>query len=73
MGSIDNLSSNEKWAGLHKAEASRERLENDKRGLLSACANCEDFGKVVEQKDGWCINCEIFRALSYVKSEIAKL
>jgi hypothetical protein len=52
MGNIDNLSSNEKWAGLHKAEASRERLENDKRGLLSACANCEDFGKVVEQKDG---------------------
>ena len=50
---MDNrLFDNKQWVRLREIEASKKRLEDDKKELLSACANCEDFRKVVAQKDG---------------------
>lgn len=74
MKNMDNrLFDNKQWVRLREIEASKKRLEDDKKELLSACANCEDFRKVVAQKDGWCTKCEIFKALTYINDEIAKL
>lgn len=63
----------EKWVWLHKSESSRQNLEDDKKALQDVCANCEDFERVVERKDGWCVKCEIFKALAYIDKEIAGL
>ena len=67
------LLGNERWVWLRKSESSRRNLEDNKKDLQNVCANCEDFERVVEQKNGWCAECEIFKALSSINEQIAEL
>lgn len=67
------LLENEKWVLLNKSQSSRENLEGDKRALQDVCANCEDFERVIGQKDGWCTKCEIFKALACINKQMAEL